>query len=196
MELIFATGNINKVKAIATMIPPSSNISVRPMSELGIVEDIPETQDTLSGNAKQKSEYLFEKLNKNVFSEDSGLEIEALNNEPGVKTARYAGDQKDRDDNMNLVLEKMQGVKNRKARFRAVLSLILNGEEHQFEGSVNGKIGFEKIGDKGFGYDPIFIPDGFNHSFAQLPTEVKYGMSHRKRAFEKMLEFLLAKELD
>lgn len=191
MELIFATGNINKVKAISTMIPPTSNIIVKPMSSLGITEDIPETQDTLSGNAKQKSEYLFNKLKINVFSEDSGLEIEALNNAPGVKTARYAGDQKDAQANIDLVLKNLENIENRKARFRAVLSLILNGNEYQFEGAVNGKIGFEKVGTNGFGYDPIFIPDGFHHSFAQLPTEVKYGMSHRKRAFEKMIEFLL-----
>lgn len=191
MELIFATGNINKVKAIATMIPPYSNITVKPMSELGFTEDIPETQNTLSGNAKQKSEFLYNRFKINVFSEDSGLEIEALDNAPGVLTARYAGDQKNRDDNMDLVLKNLKGIENRKARFRAVLSLILEGEEYQFEGIINGQIGYEKVGDKGFGYDPIFIPNGFNHSFAQLPTEVKYGMSHRKRAFEKMIEFLL-----
>ena len=191
MEIIFATGNINKVKAINTMIPPHSQLVVRPMSDLGITDDIPETQDTLSGNAKQKSEYLYRLINKNVFSEDSGLEIEALNNEPGVKTARYAGDQKDRQANMDLVLKKMKGVTDRRARFRAVLSLIIEGNEHQFEGIVNGTIGHEKKGEKGFGYDPIFIPDGFHYSFAQLPTEVKYGMSHRKRAFEKMLQFIL-----
>lgn len=193
MELIFATGNINKVKAISTMIPPSSNIKVIPMSELGIHEDIPETQNTLSGNAKQKSEYLFDKLKKNVFSEDSGLEIEALNNAPGVKTARYAGEQKNANDNMNLVLDQLKGIANRKARFRAVLSLIIDGKEFQFEGIVNGTIGMQKLGANGFGYDPIFVPDGFTHSFAQLPTEVKYGMSHRKRAFEKMIEFLLSR---
>ncbi len=192
MELIFATGNINKVKAISTMIPPESNIEVKPMSSLGITEDIPETQNTLSGNAKQKSEYLFDKLNINVFSEDSGLEIEALDNAPGVKTARYAGEQKDAQANMDLVLKNLKNSSNRKARFRAVISLILNGKEHQFEGIVEGKIGLEKKGKNGFGYDPIFIPDGFRHSFAQLPTEVKYGMSHRKRAFEKMIEFLLS----
>ena len=191
MELIFATGNINKVKAISTMIPPGSNITVKPMSELGFTEDIPETQDTLSGNANQKSEFLYNRYKTNVFSEDSGLEIEALDNAPGVLTARYAGDQKNRDDNMNLVLKNLEGIKNRKARFRAVLSLILEGEEHQFEGIINGKIGFVKVGDKGFGYDPIFIPYGYHYSFAQLPTEVKYGMSHRKRAFEKMISFLL-----
>lgn len=193
MELIFATGNINKVKAISTMIPPSSNIKVIAMSELGIHEDIPETQNTLSGNAKQKSEYLFDKLKKNVFSEDSGLEIEALNNAPGVKTARYAGEQKNANDNMNLVLDQLKGIANRKARFRAVLSLIIDGKEFQFEGIVNGTIGMQKLGANGFGYDPIFVPDGFTHSFAQLPTEVKYGMSHRKRAFEKMIEFLLSR---
>ena len=192
MELIFATGNINKVKAINTMIPPASNIIVRPMSEIGFTEDIPETQDTLSGNAKQKSEYLYQRISQNVFSEDSGLEIKALNNEPGVKTARYAGDQKDPQANMDLVLQKLKDFEDRSAQFRAVLSLIIDGEEHQFEGSVKGKIAFEKRGDLGFGYDPIFIPDGFNYTFAQLPTEVKYGMSHRKRAFEKMIDFLLS----
>lgn len=193
MEIIFATSNLHKVAAIATMIPPSSNIIIKPMSELGISEDIPETQNTLSGNARQKSLYLYEKLNKNVFSEDSGLEIEALNNAPGVYTARYAGPQKNANDNMDLVLNKLKGESNRNAQFRAVLSLILDGQEHQFEGTMKGLIGYEKRGKNGFGYDPIFIPEGFHYSSAQLPVEVKYGMSHRKKAFEKMIQFLLTK---
>jgi len=190
VELIFATGNNNKVKAVQAMIPDSLNLTIKPMSEVGITEDIPETQNTLSGNALQKSMYLHDKLSVNVFSEDSGLEIEALNNEPGVYSARYAGIEKDHEANMDLVLKKLKGVENRKARFRAVISLILNDKEKRFEGSVNGRIAHQRQGTNGFGYDPIFIPEGFVYSFGQLPSEVKYGMSHRSRALEKMIEYL------
>ena len=191
MELIFATGNPNKVKAVLAMIPPSLDLNIKAMSELGITDDIPETQNTLSGNALQKSMYLHEKLSGNVFSEDSGLEIEALNNEPGVYSARYAGIEKNHDANMQLALDKLRGMKNRKARFRAVISLIVNGKEKRFEGKVNGKIALERHGTNGFGYDPIFIPDGFVYTFGQLPVEVKYGMSHRTRALEKMIDYLV-----
>jgi len=172
------------------MVPDSLDLSIKPMSEIGITEDIPETQNTLSGNALQKSMYLYDKLSIDVFSEDSGLEIEALNNEPGVYSARYAGIEKNHEANMDLVLKKLTGIENRKARFRAVISLILNGKEKRFEGVVNGRIAQERQGNNGFGYDPIFIPDGFVYSFGQLPSEVKYGMSHRSRALEKMIAYL------
>ncbi len=191
MELIFATGNQNKVKAVLAMVPASLDLTIKSMGEIGITDDIPETQNTFSGNALQKSMYLYEKLNVDVFSEDSGLEIEALNNEPGVYSARYAGEDKNHEANMDLVLKKMQGIENRKARFRATISLILNGKEKRFEGFVNGKIAHERKGTGGFGYDPIFIPDGFLYSFGQLPSEVKYGMSHRSRALEKMIDYLV-----
>ena len=191
MELIFATGNRNKVKEIASLIPDDSKLIIKPMADLGITEDLPETQATLSGNARQKSEYLYQLLKVNVFSEDTGLEVEALDNAPGVITARYAGENKDPQSNMDLVLKNLVDVTNRKARFRTILSLILDGQEHQFEGIVNGRIALEKLGTNGFGYDPIFIPDGFNYSFGQLPKEIKYGISHRKRAFEKMIAFLV-----
>jgi len=194
VELIFATGNANKVKAVRAMVPHSLNLTIKAMSEIGITDDIPETQNTLSGNALQKSMYLHKKLDTNVFSEDSGLEIEALNNEPGVYSARYAGIEKDHDANMDLVLKKLEGIENRRARFRAVISLILNGKEKRFEGMVNGRIAHERQGTNGFGYDPIFIPDGFVYSFGQLPSEVKYGMSHRSRALEKMIEYLVGLE--
>lgn len=192
MELIFATGNQNKVKAVLAMVPSSLDLSIKSMGEIGITDDIPETQNTLSGNALQKSMYLHEKLSVNVFSEDSGLEIEALNNEPGVYSARYAGEEKNHEANMQLVLDKLKGVANRTARFRAVISLIIGDKEKRFEGAVNGKIALERRGTNGFGYDPIFIPDGFVYSFGQLPVEVKYGMSHRTRALEKMIDYLVS----
>lgn len=191
MELIFATGNQNKVTAVLAMVPASLDLNIKSMAEIGITDDIPETQNTFSGNALQKSMYLYEKLKVDVFSEDSGLEVEALNNEPGVFSARYAGEDRNHDANMDLVLKKLKGVENRKARFRATISLILNGKEKRFEGFVNGKIAEQKMGTGGFGYDPIFIPDGFVYSFGQLPSEVKYGMSHRSRALEKMIDYLM-----
>ena len=190
MELVFATGNQNKVTAVLAMVPADLNLQIKSMRELGFTEELPETQETLSGNALQKSMHLHNILGGNIFSEDSGLEIEALGNEPGVYSARYAGIEKDHEANMDLVLQKLKGIENRNARFRAVISLIIDGKEKRFEGKVNGKIALERKGTNGFGYDPIFIPDGFVYSFGQLPSEVKYGMSHRSRAVEKMIEYI------
>mgnify|MGYP003645257734 CR=1 FL=1 len=192
MELIFATQNINKAKEIQALVPKS--IAIKTLKEIGCNEDIPETAPSLEGNAKQKSDYIFENYKVNCFADDTGLEIDALNGEPGVFSARYAGPQRDSNDNMDLVLKKLKGNSNRKARFKTVISLILNGENHTFEGVVNGTIIEEKSGMEGFGYDPIFKPDGFDATFSEMSMEDKNSISHRGIAVRKLVEFLSNKE--
>mgnify|MGYP003675528720 FL=1 len=188
MELIFATQNINKAKEIQALVPKT--IAIKTLKEIGCNEDIPETAPSLEGNAKQKANYVFENYKVNCFADDTGLEIDALNGEPGVFSARYAGPQRDSNDNMDLVLEKLKGKSNRKARFKTVISLILNGENHIFEGVVNGTITEQKSGMEGFGYDPIFKPDGFDSTFSEMSMEDKNSISHRGIAVRKLVEFL------
>lgn len=186
--IIFATNNANKVKEIRNQLGESFNII--PLKEAGIDIDIPEPHDTLEANATEKSATIFKLTNQPCFSEDTGLEIEALNNEPGVKSARYAGEGKDSNDNIDLVLKNMTGITNRNARFRTVISLQLNGKEHLFEGICSGKILTERDGEKGFGYDPVFVPDGADTSFAQMTTEQKNLYSHRAKAVKQLIAFL------
>lgn len=190
MDLIFATQNQNKSKEIQALLPDS--IRVKTLSEIGCNEDIPETQNTLDGNARQKAQYVVEKFGVNCFADDTGLEIEALNMEPGVYSARYAGVQRNSDDNMDLVLTKLKGETNRKARFRTVISVIINGEEHLFEGVAEGEITLEKSGKDGFGYDPIFRPNGYNKTFSEMNMEEKNAISHRGKAVKKLVDFLSA----
>ena len=187
-KLIFATGNPNKIKEAKQIL--GDYMEVISMKEIGCEEDLPETQNTLEGNALQKAKYLQEHYQVNCFSEDTGLEIKALNNEPGVMTARYAGAERDADANMSLVLRNLDGQKNRKAQFRTVIALILNDKEYLFEGIVEGTIANEKRGSKGFGYDPIFIPKGFDKTFAELDAKQKNKISHRARAIQKFSLFL------
>lgn len=187
-KLIFATNNPNKLKEVQKML--GNQYEVLGLNDIGCTEDIPETADTLEGNATIKSKYVFDKFGYNCFADDTGLEIDALNGEPGVISARYAGVDKDAEGNMKKVLKKMNGETNRTARFRTVISLFLNGEEYLFEGIVNGTILEEKHGEKGFGYDPIFMPEGYKLSFAELDMEVKNKISHRGRAVAKLIEFL------
>lgn len=188
MELIFATNNAHKVKEIKNAV--NGKYDVKSLAEIGCTDDIPETEPTLEGNARLKSEYVVNKFNVNCFADDTGLEIEALNGEPGVYSARYAGEQCSFEDNMNKVLENLEGKENRKAKFRTVISLILEGKEYQFEGSVEGEILKEKSGTEGFGYDPIFRPDGYKETFAEMPLDLKNQISHRGRAVKKLVEFL------
>lgn len=188
MKLIFATQNQHKAKEIQALLP--SEFEVLTLNDIDIQEDIPETSDTLEGNASQKSHYILHHFSRDCFSDDTGLEIPAINNEPGVYSARYAGPAKNADDNMNLVLAKLKGKSDRSAQFRTVISLILDGKEHLFEGVVKGKIIEEKRGTDGFGYDPIFVPEDQGKTFAELSMEEKNKMSHRARAFEKMIHFL------
>lgn len=187
-KLIFATNNQHKVEEIKTLI--DDLFDVVSLKEAGIDIDIPEPHDTLEANASEKSKTIYKLTGQNCFSEDTGLEAEALNGEPGVKSARYAGDGRDFNDNINKLLEALKGNPNRKARFRTVISLILNGTEHQFTGICEGIILTEPKGEEGFGYDPVFVPDGETKSFAEMTLEEKNKYSHRKKATAQLLAFL------
>lgn len=187
-SLIFATGNNHKIEEVQSLLKGFALLSIK---DIGITEDIPETSDTLEGNAMQKAEYVFERTGKPCFADDTGLEIEALGGEPGVRSARYAGECKNSEANMELVLQKLAGCQNRNARFRTVIAYIdKNGDRHLFEGIVNGHITENKRGNGGFGYDPVFVPDGYEKTFAELTLEEKNTLSHRARALNKFIKFL------
>ena len=187
-SIIFATNNQNKVEEVRAVL--GSRFNIITLKEAGIDIDIPEPHDTLEANATEKSKTIFEITNKNCFSEDTGLEVIALNGEPGVKSARYAGESRSFDDNIEKLLTKLQTSENKAARFRTVISLILDGKEYFFEGICNGKIIAEKKGNNGFGYDPVFIPDGSDKTFAEMDMAEKNKFSHRKKAMEKLITFL------
>ena len=189
MKIVFATNNKHKLEEIKDIL--GKDFDIVSLAEIGCHEDIPETGLTLEENARQKSTYIVEHYNHDCFADDTGLEVDALNGEPGVHSARYAeGTDHDSEANMRKLLSKMSNVKDRTARFRTVISLIINGVEHQFEGRVEGRIATEKHGKEGFGYDPIFIPEGYDKSFAELGEEVKNQISHRARAVKKLAEYL------
>lgn len=189
MKIVFATNNKHKLEEIKDIL--GKDFEIVSLAEIGCHEDIPETGLTLEENARQKSTYIVEHYNHDCFADDTGLEVDALNGEPGVHSARYAeGTDHDSEANMRKLLSKMSNVKERTARFRTVISLIINGVEHQFEGRVEGRIATEKHGTEGFGYDPIFIPKGYDKSFAELGEEVKNQISHRARAVKKLAEYL------
>ncbi|HAH22427.1 MAG TPA: non-canonical purine NTP pyrophosphatase [Prolixibacteraceae bacterium] len=188
MRLVFATNNTHKIHEIQKLIDPS--IELLSLKDIGCEDEIPEDQQTLEGNAAQKSFFIYDRYGVNCFADDTGLEIEALDGEPGVISARYAGEERDAEKNMNLVLDKLSIIKNRKARFRTVISLVIDGRETQFEGVVEGHILKEKRGNTGFGYDPIFQPEESDLSFAQMPVEQKNKISHRGRAVQKLVEYL------
>ncbi len=189
MKLNFATNNKHKLQEVREVLGDS--FLVESLQSLGINEDIPEDQLTLEGNALQKARFLYDRTGEDCFADDTGLEVEALNGAPGVYSARYAGESKNSLDNMALLLKNMEGVKNRKARFRTVIALILNGEEYLFEGVVNGVITEQPRGAAGFGYDPLFVPDGYTTTFAEMDSEAKNAISHRGLAVEKLAAFLL-----
>jgi XTP/dITP diphosphohydrolase len=188
LQLVFATNNSHKVNEIQALI--NEKIKILTLNDINCHEDIPETSPTIEGNALQKARYLKEKYNYDCFADDTGLIVEALNGEPGVYSARYAGPHRNDDDNMNLLLEKLSDKENRNAKFQTVIALILNGEEHIFVGEVHGTIATEKKGSEGFGYDPIFIPDGYDCSFAEMSAVEKNKISHRGNATRKLLKFL------
>lgn len=189
MKLYFATNNIHKLKEVQEVVGDS--FQIESMRSLGINEDIPEDQQTLEGNALQKARFLYDRTGESCFADDTGLEVDALNGAPGVYSARYAGEAKNSFDNMALLLKNMSGIQNRKARFRTVIALILDGKEYLFEGIVNGTIAEEPRGKAGFGYDPLFVPDGYSKTFAEMDSEAKNAISHRGRAVEKLAAFLL-----
>ena len=187
-KLVFATNNDHKLKELRQIL--SSEFELLSLSDIGCTDDIPETGNTLEDNASQKSFYIWNKYGINCFADDTGLEIEALGNEPGVYSARYAGEGRSATDNMLKVLEKMKNEFNRKARFRCVISLIIDGAESQFEGIVEGKILTQQQGIAGFGYDPIFMAIGYDQSFAQMSAQDKNQISHRGRAVKKLVDYL------
>lgn len=191
MQILFATSNQNKANEIRRMLP--SNIELLTLADIEISEDIPETSPTIEGNAKQKANYVTSHYKLNCFADDTGLEIEALNGEPGVRSARYAGEERSDEANMQLVLDKLSTLENRSARFKTVIALNINDDQYLFEGIVNGTIRHTKSGTNGFGYDPIFEPENCGKTFAEMSMDEKNGYSHRARAIKKMIDFLHSK---
>lgn len=189
MQIVFATNNENKLKEIHNIL--GNSFSLLSLGDLNIRDDIPENEQTLEGNALQKARYIHRLLKMNVFADDTGLEIEALNGLPGVNSARFAGENKDFDANIDKALQMMGSTSNRKARFRTVIALILDDGEYLFEGIIKGKIIGERRGKEGFGYDPVFVPQGRDLTFAEMPLEEKNRISHRAKAFMKLRSFLL-----
>lgn len=192
MKLVFATNNKHKLEELQAIL--GDHFTLLSLKDIECFDEIPEEQPTLEGNASQKAYYIYDKFGMNCFADDTGLEIEALNGEPGVFSARYAGEDKNSVANMNKVLDKLAKINEREARFRTVISLVIDGEEKQFEGIVNGEILKEKRGDSGFGYDPIFKPEGLEQSFAEMGLDDKNKISHRGRAVQKLVDYL--KKLD
>lgn len=190
-EIIIATNNKHKVEEIQQEI--GKKIKIIPLKELGFREDIPETGSTLKENARQKARFVFEKFGKDCFADDTGLEVNALGGRPGVYSARYAGEKCSFDDNINLLLEEMNGKTDRTACFKTVICLIENGEEKYFEGICKGNITTERYGNKGFGYDPVFIPEGYGESFAEMSGEEKNKISHRGKAIRQLIQYLAKK---
>lgn len=189
MKLVFATNNAHKLEEISSIL--GDKIELLSLKDIGCHEDIPETADTLEGNALLKSSFIYRNYGLNSFGDDTGLEVEALGGAPGVYSARYAGGEgHDSQANMRKLLCELEGVENRKARFRTAISLILDGKEYLFEGIINGEIIKEKRGDSGFGYDPVFKPEGYEQTFAELGAEVKNEISHRALAVKKLAQFL------
>lgn len=187
-ELVFATNNKHKLEEISQIV--GDKFKIIGLKDINCFEEIPETADTIEQNASQKSFYVYNRYGYSCFADDTGLEIEFLDGRPGVYSARYAGEGKNFDDNMNKVLSELTGVSNRKALFRTVISLVLNGKEFLFEGKVTGVITSVKIGNNGFGYDPIFKPTGFDKSYAEMSLEEKNKFSHRALAVKKLIDFL------
>jgi XTP/dITP diphosphohydrolase len=186
-EIIFATGNAHKVKEIKAMLP--DDFSIKSLKDIHFEEELPETQATIEGNSLQKAKMLSELIGVDCFAEDTGLEVEVLNGEPGIRSARYAGENKDANDNMDLLLLKLNGVKNRSAQFKTVITFIKGNQSHQFEGILKGQIGYTKIGNNGFGYDPIFVIEN-GKTLAELSLEEKALISHRGKAVQSFVEFL------
>lgn len=188
MQLVFATNNLNKLKEVQSLIP--EHITLLSLKDIGCFEDVPETQKTIEGNAIQKAEYIKEKYGYDCFADDTGLEVTALQGEPGVYSARYAGEQRNDQDNMNLLLSNLKDKPSRSAQFKTVVALHLNGKLETFTGICKGEITLEKQGEKGFGYDPIFKAEGFDKTFAQISIAEKNKVGHRGKAVTQLVDFL------
>jgi XTP/dITP diphosphohydrolase len=188
MKLVFATNNKHKLQEVRDIV--GDRVEVLSLADINCYDDIPETADTLQGNALIKARHIYAKYGLDCFADDTGLEVEALGGAPGVYSARYAGDECNSEANMQKLLQNLTGETNRNAQFRTVIALIIRGEEKLFNGIVKGTIATEKKGDSGFGYDPIFIPEGHSESFAQMSSEMKNSMSHRFRATQQLGDYL------
>ena len=188
MKIVFATNNAHKLREVQQTV--GDKFEIVSLRECGVVEDIPENEPTLEGNALAKARYIYSRTGLSCFADDTGLEVDALGGEPGVRSARYATDGHDDEANKRLLLERMEGKENRWAQFRTAMALILDGEEYLFEGVVRGEILTQECGDGGFGYDPLFAPEGRSESFAEMSAEEKNAISHRGRAVRKLAEFL------
>lgn len=188
MTLVFASHNNNKIAEIRAMLPDS--ITLLGLNDIGCFEEIPETANTIEGNAVLKADFVTQKFGYDCFADDTGLEVEALNGAPGVYSARYAGEQKNANDNIDKLLKALAGNTNRNAQFKTVITLNVNGTQHLFTGIVKGKITTERKGNQGFGYDPIFKPDGFLKTFAEFSMDEKAAASHRGKAVQKLIDFL------
>ena len=188
MKLVFATNNKHKLQEVRDIV--GDRVEVLSLADIDCHDDIPETADTLQGNALIKARHIYEKYGLDCFADDTGLEVEAIDGAPGVYSARYAGEECDSEANMRKLLENLTGKTNRNAQFRTVIALIINGEEMLFNGIVKGTIATVKKGDSGFGYDPVFIPEGHSDSFAQMGSEMKNSMSHRFRATQQLGDYL------
>ena len=190
-KLLFATNNAHKLAEVQAVLGDAFELTTP--RACGVTEEIPETCDTLEGNASQKAHYLYDRIGMDCFADDTGLEVAALGGAPGVHSARYATDGHDFIKNNQLLLTNLEGIADRRARFRTVIALLLDGQEYRFEGIVEGRIIDHEAGHEGFGYDPLFVPDGFNKTFAEMTAEEKNAVSHRGRAVRKLVEFLLAR---
>lgn len=188
MKLVFATNNKHKLEEVRAIL--GNRVEVLSLDDINCNDDIPETADTLQGNALIKARYIYNKYGVDCFADDTGLEVEALDGAPGVYSARYAGDNHDSHANMNKLLQNLTGKKNRNAQFRTVIALIIKGKEILFDGIVKGEITLEKAGDSGFGYDPIFVPQGYSQSFAQMDSELKNSISHRYLATKQLCDYI------
>ena len=188
MKLVFATNNAHKLREVSQVV--GEEFTLVSLRECGIVEDIPEEQPTLQGNALQKARYIYARTGLDCFADDTGLEVDALGGEPGVRSARYATDGHDDEANKRLLLERMEGVEARGAQFRTAIALIIGGKEYLFEGIVRGSITESERGEGGFGYDPLFVAEGYEESFAEMTADEKNAISHRGRAVRKLAEFL------
>jgi XTP/dITP diphosphohydrolase len=189
MELVFATNNKNKIKEIKNLLPAS--LQLLSLEDIKCLEDIPETANTIAGNALQKAKYVFDNYGYNCFADDTGLEIESLNGEPGIYSARYAGAKRNANDNMDKVLENLKDQANRNAHFKTVVALIIDGTATLFEGIAQGEITTTKSGAEGFGYDPIFKPKGYPTTFSEMTLSEKNTISHRGKATRKLVDFLV-----
>jgi len=188
MQLVFASNNLNKIKEIQSIL--NGSIQLLSLEEIGCHEEIPETAETIEGNAILKANYVTEKYGYDCFADDTGLEVTILNGEPGVYSARYAGEQRNADDNMNKLLEALLDKEDRSAQFKTVIALNIKGEQHLFTGIAKGNIILDKTGNHGFGYDPVFQPENYSETFAELASEVKNKISHRAKATQQLIDFL------